>query len=449
MSRRDKHSVAIVPLFLSLVLDGTFAFDHVAASASLKTLSLANTTVLSSTNLPEPVAVQTRGACDQWGWVSDPICRVQVNIRTSATPSVYAEAWLPDTWYGRIVGLGNGGVGGYMYPLLCLPHSLALPRSPPTTGDIYTGQYFLNNPDVIKDFSYSATHLQTVIGKQLVQAYYGRPHDKSYFLGCSTGGRQGTQAAFKCPEDFDGIVAGAPGTDWNHLLGWWGGMECEFGAPKTPGSSVSYILRELWDVVEAEVLNQCDALDGAKDGIITEPDDCNFRPEVLFCSSTKTEKCLSQSQVNALKKAYAPLAGDSNGITGIIEGSTLEWYLNTVFNNTSYNFSDFGLPHIALADMINPGDAAMFSGDFSAFKNCGGKFVTYHRDQATLSARTTSSNLSTLDTFYRLFLVPGMQHCNSGPGSWAFGQSQGLNVVNASTRNVLGGRGLGREGGSA
>ncbi|KAF8057066.1 tannase and feruloyl esterase [Lyophyllum atratum] len=314
----------------------------------------------------------------------------------------------------------------------------------------HTGKYFLNNPEVINDYAFRAIHVEAVIGKQIVQAYYGRSHDKSYFLGCSTGGRQGAQAALMFPGDFNGIVAGSPATDWNNLLGWGGIMQRYVGAPN-PSASPTFIPPELWNVIAGEVLNQCDGLDGVKDGIIAEPDDCHFRPEAIRCTKTRTANCLSDPQVGILRKIYQPLLyADGNAqstFSGSITGPIADWYQNAVLNDTSYDFSDFGLKHIALADKINPGGVSTFNGDLSAFMKRGGKFVTYHgrRDPSIPSGNSKrmynliskTLGLPSLDSFYRLFLVPGMNHCNSGPGSWAFGQSQGLNVVNASTHNVL------------
>jgi feruloyl esterase len=175
-----------------------------------------------------------------------------------------------------------------------------------------SGSVFLGHPEVINDFAFRAIHVEAVIGKQIAEAYYGRPHSKAYYLGCSTGGRQGTQAALKFPTDFDGIVAGAPATDFNHLLHWTNMLAKYIGAPN-PLSSPAYIRPRLWKTVAAEVMHQCDALDGVLDGIITEPDECDFRPEALLCrGDTALDACLTVPQVEALRKIYSPLYGNGN-----------------------------------------------------------------------------------------------------------------------------------------
>ncbi|KAH0579445.1 hypothetical protein H2248_002309 [Termitomyces sp. 'cryptogamus'] len=328
------------------------------------------------------------------------------------------------------------------------------------------GHTFLNNPEVINDFAFRAIHVSTLIGKQIVQAYYGSPHQKSYYLGCSTGGRQGTQSALKFPEDFDGIVAGAPATDWNHLVGLGAMLARYIGAPNA-STSPSFISADLWELVAAEILAQCDELDGVRDGIITEPDACDFRPEALLCSGNGTAGCLSIAQVEALRKIYQPLYGvegqllyprpdpgcEADGNTASVLNGTVvsfsnDWFKYAIYNDTGYDFSNFSIQDIALADSMNPGGISTFDGNFSEFRDRGGKFLTYHgrRDELIPSGNSKrlynlisrTLRMPSLDSFYRLFLIPGMNHCTGGPGAGIFGQSTiASNVVNASANNVL------------
>jgi pimeloyl-ACP methyl ester carboxylesterase len=175
-----------------------------------------------------------------------------------------------------------------------------------------SGLPFLHHPEVINDFAFRAIHVEAVIGKQIVAAYYGTPPAKSYYLGCSTGGRQGTQAALKFPEDFDGIVAGAPATDFNHLLGWGGFLSRYVGATSVEppaNTSPMFLTSAQWSIVSAEILKQCDAQDGVLDGIITEPDECDFRPEAIQCAGNATTDCLTPIQVEAVKNIFTPLFG--------------------------------------------------------------------------------------------------------------------------------------------
>lgn len=179
------------------------------------------------------------------------------------------------------------------------------------------GESFLNNPESVNDFAHRAIHVQTLAGKQIAQAYYGQSHEKSYYLGCSTGGRQGFMSALRYPEDFDGIVAGSPAVNFNRLTGSTAMLARYVGAPNaTAEGNPSFIPLETWKVVSQEILRQCDEIDGVKDGIITEPDLCDFQPERLLCSDSQraSKECLSVAQVEALKKIYSPLRGSDGNV---------------------------------------------------------------------------------------------------------------------------------------
>ena len=149
------------------------------------------------------------------------------------------------------------------------------------------------------------------MGKQLVQHFYGRPHSKSYYIGCSSGGRQGINAADKFPDDFDGIVAGAPAIDFNNLVSWRAHF---FPITGTVGSA-NFISEDIWaSVIHEEVQRQCDGLDGVQDGILEDPSLCRFRPETLRCGSDMENDCLTAAQVETVSQIYSPLAGKNGEI---------------------------------------------------------------------------------------------------------------------------------------
>ncbi|KAF7366036.1 Carboxylic ester hydrolase [Mycena venus] len=401
-----------------------------------------------------------------------PLCRVQLVINTTSTSAVHAEAWLPDTWFGRFLALGNGGLGGCVdYTGLNYGTSLHFASIGSDNGhDGNSGIVFLNHPEVINDFAFRAIHVEAVIGKQLVAAYYGQPIAKSYYLGCSTGGRQGTQAALRFPGDFDGIVAGSPATDWNNLQGW-SGMLSHFTGATSPSTintaSPKFLTPADWDLVSAEILRQCDDLDGVMDGIITEPDDCDFHEDVLLCTSNQTTGCLTATQVETLKNVYSPLVGfhgellypryspgaEADPTQAAILGGTFfsfaaDWERFVILNVTEHDFTNFSLHDVTLFDKIDAGGIDTFSGDLDAFRNRGGKFLTYHGRRDPLISSTNSKRvynlisdtlkMHSLDDFYRLFLIPGMGHCGGGIGPTAFGQSSvASNLVNDTAHNVL------------
>ncbi|KAJ7487826.1 tannase and feruloyl esterase [Mycena latifolia] len=446
--------------------------QHAKCLALKSSLALENTTVLDVSYVTAGSTVKPHGTCVQKAHVNAPLCRVQFSTTTSPTSSIRAEAWLPDEWYGRFMGVGNGGLAGCIaYNELDYGSTLHFATVGSNNGhDGDTGRPFFGNTEVLNDFAFRSIHVEAVIGKQIVAAYYGRPPSKSYYVGCSTGGRQGTQTALKYPEDFDGIIAGAPATDFNNLLHWTGMLADYVGLLKQP-SAPPLISPELWKVVAQEILNQCDGLDGVLDGIITEPDACDFRPEALICGGDENVKCLTRPQVEALRKIYAPLYDDGElvyprfdpGADGVhIGGGTVQytkdWLKYAVLNTSEFDFSMYGPEQGRLMNNVNPGGIATFDGDLSAFRDRGGKFLTFHGriDPARppsllhrarliasgnakrvydLVARTLGT--PSLDAFYRLFLVPGMDHCAGGPGAANFGQLAGTNVVNASANNLL------------
>jgi feruloyl esterase len=165
--------------------------------------------------------------------------------------------------------------------------------------------------ETVTDFAYRAIHVAAQVGKNLTSIYYGSAPHHSYYDGCSAGGRQGISAASRYPEDFDGIIAGSPAVDWNYLLGS-SGIWASHVAFKSP----SYIPANLWNTtVTQEVLKQCDALDGRVDGIIANPNVCQWDPTALLCTDkdvTNPSGCLIQPQVDGLKEFYKPIL-DTDG----------------------------------------------------------------------------------------------------------------------------------------
>jgi len=370
------------------------------------------------------------------------------------------------------LGLGNGGLGGCIdYSNLdygSTLHFASVGSDNGHDGSSSNGSAFLGHPEVINDFAFRAIHVEAVLGKEIVKAYYGKSQSKSYYLGCSTGGRQAMQSALKFPDDFDGLVGGSPAVDFNHLNGAQAMFGRFVGAPD-PGNSPSFIPATLWPVISQEILNQCDGLDGVLDGIITDPDLCKFRPEALLCNAQTANQssCITSAQVEALRNIYQPIFGTRgqllypgydpraesagqfvNMFSGQIFSIAANWFQFAIFNDSNFSFENFGIEDIEFADTINPGGIATWDGHFEAFKNRGGKIITYHGRQDQLipsdnSLRfynliSSTLSLPSLDSFYRLFLIPGMDHCSGGPGAWAFGQGGiSSNIVNASSHNAL------------
>ncbi len=142
-------------------------------------------------------------------------------------------------------------------------------------------------------------------GKQLTKLFYNRDYDKSYFLGCSLGGRQGIDSAEKFPDDFDGIVAGSPALDFNNLISWRARFFTITGSNSV--NSSNFITPSIWiSPIHEEVLRQCDGLDGVIDGIVEDPTRCNFCPETLLCTNGTSKNCLTSIQVDMVREIFSP-----------------------------------------------------------------------------------------------------------------------------------------------
>lgn len=265
-----------------------------------------NTTIISSTYVVGNSTVQPWGTCSMGPVaVTAPLCRVRFSVKTSKASEANAEAWLPDEWYGRFLAIGNGGLGGCIdYTYLNYGSSFHFATFASNHGhDGDQGQSFYKQPEVLHDYTGRSVHAVSVVGKQIVKAYYSKPHMKSYFIGCSAGGRQGTYSALHWPEDFDGIIAAAPGTNFNIFLGSLGLLSVNTGAPEG-NTSESFVPKTLWATVRAEIIKQCDGLDGVKDGVLDDPDACKVQFEALSCSNkAKADSdCLTEVQLEAVKK---------------------------------------------------------------------------------------------------------------------------------------------------
>ena len=289
-------------------------------------------------------------------------------------------------------------------------------------------------------------------GKTLVEAFYGKPHDQSYYLGCSGGGRQGIQAAGLFPEDYDGILVGAPALNFNYMSAWRARFFVLTGAANSSG----FIDAATWEgLIHDEVLRQCDDLDGASDGILADPNLCVavFRPEALLCGTMNATNCLTIHQVETVRQVFSPLYGvtgqliypplapgaEVDATDRLLSGSpfpySVDWYRYAVYNDSSWDPASWTINDIAPADEINPGNARTWPSNLSPLRDAGTKLLIYHggADQQITGFDTERwyNYLSTqmdatseeLDDFLRFFRVPGMGHCGDGIGAWQIGQN--------------------------
>ena len=235
-------------------------------------------------------------------------CRVTGVITPSADSEIKFAVWMPETeWNGKFLGIGNGGFAGSI-GTGGLAEAVRNGFAAASTDTGHTATYVdakwaLNHPEKIIDFGHRAIHLTAVQGKAITTAFYGSTPKKSYFSACSNGGRQALMEAQRYPEDYDGIIAGAPANNWTHLM-----TNAAKNAQATLKDPAAYFPAEKLPAIQAAALAACDKSDAVADGVIENPAKCGFDPSVLLCKGEETKACLTVPQMVALKELYGACA---------------------------------------------------------------------------------------------------------------------------------------------
>ena len=371
-------------------------------------------------------------------------CRVAATLKPSSDSEIKMELWMPaENWNGKFQMMGNGGWAGSIQGLSQMPAALreGYATSGTDTGhEGGNGMFALGHPEKITDFAWRAVHETAVKSKMFIKAYYGKEPKYSYWNGCSTGGRQALIEVTKFPDDFDGVLAGAPANP--HIYLHTSGVERSIELMKHPDGALSQAKVES---LHNAVLAQCDALDGVKDGLIGDPHKCKFDPETLLCKGADNDKCLTAAQVATVKTVYSDVKTSKGEIvwTGFEPGGELQYAsLRTIptapgggwdsirilgHQDANYNWHNFELDaDLALADKSGIDTHIT---DLTPFKKHGGKLLLYHgwADQAIPPGNTINfyNNVvqkmgSKQDDWMRLFMIPGMMHCSGGSGTDQF-----------------------------
>ncbi len=390
-------------------------------------------------------------------------CEVKGTIAPEPGSHIGVVYRLPTGWNGRMVGVGGGGFAGDVNaataaPLLAQGYAVAQtdtghpsPNGLDTSWILKAKDAF-NEPQII-DFGYRAVHLMTAIGKNVVAKYYGRAQDKALFVGCSTGGRQGLMEVTRYPDDYDGVVAGAPVSNYQVYTN--ATIRTQF-FHKAKGSNLT---AAQVNAVHGAVMAACDAKDGLKDGIITDPRRCNWDPAELECGKTTSETCLSKQQVETVRHIYAGLSlpdgrvaanpflrgGEDNwlsrsigndrmplGIDALLGGGVLAYVM---MEDPHYNIMSFH-PETDLSKAIDSEGAKKLlvtDTDLSPFVDHGGKLLLWHgfNDPGPSPLQTikyfdavTQKTGARADESVRLFLAPGVFHCGGGPGPSEFDRAK-------------------------
>ena len=382
-------------------------------------------------------------------------CRVQGYVSSQ----IGFEVRLPHLdWNGKLLQVGCGGLCGSLSSdrgvcdkpvrsgYACIVSDMG------HKGAGFLGAWAYNNLQAEIDFAYRATHVTAVIGKVIVERFYSRVPSRSYFMGCSQGGRQGLVAAQRFPWDFDGIIAGSPPVDYtaNNMNLLWSLMAAQ-GLSSKPIWSTAAIRR-----LHAAVIDRCDLDDGVRDGILGNPPACHFDPAELVCKAAGMDpECLTPSQVEAAQKIYSGVTKSSGEklYSGAARGSELNW-LNTLAKPGDGGVSTLKVSRIEqfryLSFIPDPGPGwnatdfdfdedykrlgmmeSLYSAsnpDLRRFRATGAKLIMFAGWSDELAVpgpiidyydtvqRTMGGRDQTQD-FFRLFMLPGVNHCAGGVGA--------------------------------
>lgn len=378
------------------------------------------------------------------GAVRVPFCRVEGHIEGG----IGFELWLPDMarWNQRLLSGGVGGQAGtFNYPTLLRGVNRGYVSASTDTGHkVSDAQWLLKGQRTADNYAHRANHLLAVKAKALIQAFYGRANAHAFFMGCSGGGRQAMTEVQRYPDDYDGVIAGAPGVNTPEMSArrlWEMQMHTRWG---------TLMRQKDWDLVARASRAACDALDGARDGLVENPEQCGFDPAVLACRAGASSDCLSNAQIDAVKTLHASLK-DENGKAidrGLPYGIRVSAdalpepftpgprYLAVVlfsegaYRDPNWNPADFRIARdLALVDQVMNLHAD--DPNLDSYRNKGGKLIMYQGwSDPLVSAYSTLDYFEALNRRYgaqdaarfsRLYMVPGMAHCRGGDVPDQFG----------------------------
>ena len=395
-------------------------------------------------------------------------------------PEIRFELLLPEKWNGKFV---MGGGGGFVGSVVNVALSYGVLQSGYATVGTDTGHqghpleasWALNNMERIVNFGHHAVHRTAVTAKALIKAYYQEDIARNYFVGCSRGGGQALMEAQRYPDDFDGIVAGAPAYDWTMGLAAGTIQIMQAMYPDPDNLQQAVIGPKEQQLIESAYLEKCDALDGIEDGILNDPRDFQFDLTTLLCKGEKTDSCLSKAQLAAVKTVYDgpkdiqgnklfygfPFGGetstggwprwltgglkfqsDVNEFQGGVDvgdypapvvpavhyGFGNSIMKNMIYHDPDWSYAGYTFDTFREDAKLAAGTLNATNPDLSAFRKRGGKLLMFTGwSDAAITAYGTIGYYEdalvhdeTAANDVRLFMMPGVEHCFGGPGpSWA------------------------------
>jgi len=422
---------------------GLPAAAHAATCDSLKSLALPGATVDSAQVVAAGTFAQPGARGGRGNAMADlpAFCRVALTARPSSDSDIKIEVWLPAAnWNDKYQAVGNGAwTGSIAYAAMADALRRGYATSSTDTGHVGgSASFAMNHPEKAIDFAYRSEHEMVLKSKALISAFYGSAQKYAYWNGCSAGGRQAMKEAEMFPADFDGIIAGSPGLDWS------GRSAQAVRINQILQNEAARLTQAQAVVLHNAVVAACDANDGLKDGLISNPLACRFDPKALLCKNGDAPDCLSAAQIETVRAIYSPLKSGNREIPGLAYGSELNWtdlgwsvsaratgldhYRYLIYSDpewTAAKFNPAADPEKLEQGVSGQVDAR--SPDLKPFFARGGKLLMYHGwadpQISPLNATTyyeqvvkAAGGASKVDGSYRLFMAPGMAHCGGGEG---------------------------------
>ncbi|KAI1261798.1 putative ferulic acid Esterase/Feruloyl esterase [Xylariaceae sp. FL1019] len=401
-----------------------------------------------------------------------PLCAITISVATSSTSAYRIGMFLPAEWNQRFLAVGNGGFAGGINWLdmgAGVHYGFAVVSTDTGHNSNVTDiTWAFNNTNSKMDWGWRAVHGSVILGKRMTETYFGQPISYSYWSGCSTGGRQGLKEVQISPRSFDGLLIGSPAWYTSHLNPW----VANIATYNWPADDAKHIDWRLFNGIAAEVVKQCDDIDGVVDGIISIPEQCNVNYTALSCDNAGTNQsaCLTEAQSETLKKVYRDWTTPTDeflykGLTAGSEGQMyavlnysssspygIGYLQNFLLDDKSFTLANFNDSIVWLAEKLDPGNATADDYDLTVFRNRGGKMLMYHGTADGLvpmkgsnvyydrTVKTMGGNMTATKEFFRYFMVPGMQHCftTAVDSPWAFGGASQAGFLGNHTWSVPG-----------
>ncbi|WP_448045813.1 tannase/feruloyl esterase family alpha/beta hydrolase [Bradyrhizobium liaoningense] len=424
---------------------------------------------------------------------TESLCFVAGSVKTTGQGAPDGNALfqlrLPSGWNGKFLFVGVGGLAGGLFEnnlsangtdiaVAAADHYAVAITDQGHTASGLDAAWALSAPGrpneaKLADYYFRATHIVTIAAKAITKGYFDAEIKRSYFDGCSNGGRQGMVEATRFPEDYDGIIAGAPFFDISSMLPIMKFQKQQLSDVR------AHMPAAMLPKIDKAVRASCDALDGVRDGLVQNPAACGFDPATMICRAGSEADCLTPEQATSLR-TYFTAVHDENGrlvypgysptdmegqFALFMGGNTppidinaaepwgnkgfapapLEWSFSDhivqhiVMRNPDFNVREFG---VNTDGRVKSEDLALFlartqAGNGSqldainAFLGAGRKLILYHgmSDHALSPFRTVRyyedlakhrGGYDELKKSARFFAVPGMQHCRGGPGPSRF-----------------------------